>query len=89
MSRRPSIGLEQFGQVTLVEKARIIEAWGIPLGTTRAFGLTFMLYAINNYFAEVALRPATNEILEIHPASSITSFDLYISEIDISDAFKK
>lgn len=88
MASNDCMPLQCFHEVSLTEKARAIERWGVALTTTEVLGMRFMLYAINNYFVEVTISNVTCEILSINATTELSVMDLYLEKIDISDAIR-
>lgn len=78
--------LQCFHEVSLTEKARAIERWGVSLMKTEILGMRFLLYEMKGYFAEVTISTATCEILSINATTQQSVMDLYLESIDISDA---
>jgi hypothetical protein len=86
MATTDHMTLQCFHDVSLTEKAKAIERWGVALTTTEILGVRFMLYAMNSYFVEITIASSTCEILSINGTVEPTVMDLYLERIDISDA---
>lgn len=86
MTPNDHMPLQCFHEVSISEKARAIERWGVALTSTEIFGMRFMLYSLKNYFAEVTINVATCEILSISATVEPSVMDLYLESVDISDA---
>lgn len=88
MTSNDHMPLQCFHEVSMTEKARAIERWGTALMVTEILGMRFMLYSMNQYFAEVTISASTCEILSINATVEATVMDLYLERIDISEVHR-
>jgi hypothetical protein len=87
MAYAPHIPLKTFKEVSIGDKAKAIQMFGILLLTTSAFGMDFFLYAIDNYFVEVTSLPVTGDVVYIRAAEGIGVLDLYLDAIELPEGW--
>jgi hypothetical protein len=83
MTNSPHISLNTFKEISMSEKARVIQMSGTLLIATSAFGVDFFLYSINDYFVEVTSLPKTGDVVYIRATNRPDICDMYLDAIEL------
>jgi hypothetical protein len=85
MSQTSHISLNAFKEVSISDKAKAITMFGTLLASTKAFGVNFFLYSIDNYFVEATSVPETGDVLYIRATDLSAVMDLYLNDIRLPE----